>query len=94
MVTFEGCTFVGNGKSGYNGANLWGSAKMIACEFKFDGTASTEWIDCIGAEKTYEFTNCTVNRVAYTPDNYTEYGKIFSRVDKKIVKINGVDCEL
>ena len=67
---------------------------MIACEFTFNGTAATEWIDCIGADKTYEFTNCTVNGVAYTPDNYTEYGKIFSRVDKKIVKINGVDCEM
>ncbi|MBQ1184095.1 MAG: right-handed parallel beta-helix repeat-containing protein, partial [Muribaculaceae bacterium] len=94
QLTLEGCTFVGNGKSGYNGANLWGSAKMIACEFTFNGTAATEWIDCIGADKTYEFTNCTVNGVAYTPNNYTEYGKIFSRVDKKIVKINGVDCEM
>ena len=93
MVTFEKCTFVGNGKSGYNGANLWGSAKMIACEFTFDGTAATEWIDCIGADKTYEFTNCTVNGVAYTPDNYTEYSKIFSRNNTKVT-INGEECQL
>ena len=93
LVTFEGCTFVGNGRSGYNGANLWGSAKMVNCEFTFDGTTSNEWIDCIGADKTYEFENCTVNGVAYTADNYTEYGDIFSR-NHVVVKINGVDCQM
>ena len=61
QITFDGCKFVANGKSGYNGANLWGSAKMINTEFIFDGTASTEWIDCISADKTYEFTGCTIN---------------------------------
>ena len=93
MVTFEGCTFVGNGRSGYNGANLWGSAKMINCEFTFDGSTSNEWIDCIGADKTYEFENCTVNGVAYTKDNYTEYGDIFSRNHVKVM-INGVECQM
>lgn len=93
MVTFEGCTFKGNGKSGYNGANLWGSAKMINCEFTFNGSTSNEWIDCIGADKTYEFVNCTVNGVAYTADNYAEYGDIFSR-NHVVVKINGVDCQM
>ena len=95
MVTFEGCTFVGNGKSGYNGANLWGSAKMINCEFTFNGSTANEWIDCIDADKTYEFTNCTVNDVDYTNENYTDFGKIFSREDNKItVKINDVDCQM
>ena len=61
LVTFEGCKFVANGKSGYNGANLWGSAKMINTEFIFDGTTANEWVDCIGADKTYEFTGCTIN---------------------------------
>ena len=93
MVTFEGCTFVGNGKSGYNGANLWGSAKLINCEFTFNGTTANEWIDCIGANKTYEFENCTVNGVKYDSNNYTEFGKIFSR-NNVTVKINGVDCAL
>ena len=92
MVTFEGCTFVGNGKSGYNGANLWGSAKLINCEFTFNGTTGNEWIDCIGADKTYEFENCTVNGVALTATNIAESG-IFSR-NKVIVKLNGVDCQL
>ena len=93
MVTFEGCTFVGNGKSGYNGANLWGSAKMINCEFTFDGTTNKEWIDCKGEDKTYEFTNCTVNGVKYTSDNYKTFKKIFLRNDVDI-KINGIGCNL
>ena len=94
MVTFEGCTFKGNGKSGYNGANLWGSAKMVNCEFTFDGTTANEWIDCIGAGNTYEFVNCTVNGVAFTPENYTTFGgKIFSR-NHVTVKINGADCAM
>ncbi len=91
LVTFEGCTFVGNGRSGYNGANLWGSAKLVNCEFTFDGTTANEWIDCIGADKTYEFENCTVNGVAYTAENYKEFDEIFSRNDVAI-KINGVEC--
>ena len=94
MVTFEGCTFKGNGISGYNGANLWGSAKMINCEFTFDGSTANEWIDCIGLNKTYEFENCTVNGVAYTKDNYTTApnDNIFSRNHHPSIKINGVAC--
>lgn len=93
MVTFENCTFVGNGKSGYNGANLWGSAKLISCEFTFNGTTTNEWIDCIGANKTYEFKDCTINGVSYTPENYTEFDQIFSR-NNTVVKINGKDCQM
>ena len=94
MATFEGCTFKGNGISGYNGANLWGSAKMINCEFTFDGSTANEWIDCIGLNKTYEFENCTVNGVAYTKDNYTTApnDNIFSRNHHPSIKINGVAC--
>ena len=95
MVNFEGCTFVGNGKSGYNGANLWGSATLKNCEFTFDDTTTNEWIDCIKADGQYSFENCTVNGVAYTSDNYTTFTDIFSRNDDSItVKINGVDCAL
>ena len=93
MVNFEGCTFVGNGKSGYNGANLWGNATLKNCEFTFNGTTANEWVDCIGANKTYSFENCTINGVAYTSDNYTSYGDIFSR-NNTTVKINGVDCAM
>ena len=61
MLTFDGCKFVANGKSGYNGANLWGNTKMINTEFTFDGTASSEWVDICGAStKSYSFNGCTV----------------------------------
>ena len=61
MLTFDGCKFVANGKSGYNGANLWGNTKMINTEFTFDGTASTEWVDICGAStQSYSFNGCTV----------------------------------
>ena len=61
MITFEGCTFKANGKSNYNGINLWGSAKMINTNFEFDGSVGNEWVDAISADKTYEFTGCTIN---------------------------------
>ena len=92
MVTFEGCTFKGNGKSGYNGANLWGSTKLINCEFTFDGTTANEWIDFIDAGKTYEVTNCTVNGVAFTANNAKGYDNFSSR-SNAVVKINGVDYQ-
>ena len=94
MVTFEGCTFVGNGKSGYNGANLWGSATLKDCEFTFNGSTEYEWIDCIGADKTYSFENCTVNGVAYTADNYSDYLANIESRNEITVKINGVDCAM
>ena len=93
QLTLDGCTFVGNGKSGYNGANLWGSTTLKGCEFTFNGTTANEWIDCIGADKVYSFENCTINGVDYTNDNYTEYGAIFSR-NHTTIKINGVDCAM
>lgn len=61
LITFDGCKFVANGRSDYNGANLWGSTTMINTEFTFDGSVSYEWIDCIGADKEYKFTGCTIN---------------------------------
>lgn len=88
MLTFEGCKFVSNGKSGYNGANLWGSTKMINTEFTFDGTASTEWIDCISADKTYEFTGCTLNGGSIMNRDY-----IWSRNDGTDITIDGVTYE-
>ena len=94
MVTFENCVFKGNGISAYNGANLWGSATMIKCEFTFDGTSTYEWIDCIGVGKTYVFTDCTVNGVDYTPDNFESYKDFIDLGNDVTVKINGVDCVL
>ena len=74
LVTFDGCTFKANGKSIYNGANLWGSAKFINTEFLFDGSVGNEWIDAIGTDKTYEFTGCNINGSSLFQGGY-----IFSR---------------
>lgn len=68
-LTLEGCTFVGNGKSGYNGVNLWGSTTLKDCEFRFDGTTANEWVDCVGDDGTASFTNCTVNGEPLTVEN-------------------------
>ena len=94
QLTLEDCTFVGNGKSGYNGANLWGSTIMKDCEFTFDGTTTYEWIDCCSADKVYSFENCTINGVAYTADNYADYLANIESRNEMTVKINGVDCAL
>lgn len=88
QITFDGCTFVANGKSGYNGANLWGNTKMINTEFVFDGTASTEWIDCISPEKTYEFTGCTINGGSIFNQDY-----IWSSNETTDLTIDGVYYE-
>ena len=61
QLTLEDCTFKSNGKSAYNGANLWGSTKMTGCEFTFDGSVANEWIDGCTANKIYEFAGCTIN---------------------------------
>ena len=80
QLTLDGCTFVGNGKSGYNGANLWGNTALKNCEFTFDGTTANEWIDCIKADGTYTIEGCTVNGVELTVDNYANFSEqIFSR---------------
>jgi hypothetical protein len=50
-------------------------------------------IDCIGKDKTYEFTNCTVNGEKYTSDNFSTFEKIFSR-NHVGIKINGIGCNL
>ena len=60
QLTMEGCTFVSNGRSNYNGINLWGSTTMTDCTFVFDGTAGYEWVDACGDNKTYIFEGCVV----------------------------------
>jgi len=63
LLTLEDCTFKANGKSSYNGANLWGNTNLVRTNFVFDGTASTEWIGLNGAQsnKTISLTDCKVN---------------------------------
>ena len=92
-LTFDNCIFKSNGRSGYNGANLWCGATMSNCEFTFDGSTTNEWIDCIKVDGTYKFDNCTINGIEYTSDNYTSYDEIFSR-NHATVTINGVECSL
>lgn len=84
--TFEGCTFKSNGRSGYNGANLWGSTKMINTEFTFDGSASNEWLDCIGSDKSYEFVGCTINGGSALNPDY-----IWSRTAGTKIVFDGVE---
>ena len=86
LVTFDGCTFKANGKSNYNGANLWGSAKFINTEFLFDGSVGNEWIDAIGTDKTYEFTGCNINGGSLFKADY-----IFSRSNGTKMNIDGVE---
>ena len=60
LAVFEGCTFVANGRSAYNGINMWGNTEMTNCTFVFDGTAANEWIDLCSGGKYAKFTNCVV----------------------------------
>jgi len=74
-TTFDGCTFVSNGKSDYNGINMWGDTDMKNCTFKFDGSCSYEWIDLCGADKTATFTDCVVNNGTITSNISTLIGE-------------------
>jgi hypothetical protein len=86
LITFDGCTFQANGKSGYNGVNLWGSTNMINTEFIFDGTVSYEWVDCVSSDKTYEFTGCTINNGNFLNETYVSAASI--------IKVDGTAYDL
>ena len=60
LLTMNECTFKSNGKSGYNGANLWGATVMNNTIFAFDGQASTEWIglNAAGSGKIIALNGC------------------------------------
>ena len=85
-ITFEGCTFVGNGKSAYNGINLWGNGDFKDCTFVFDGSTKNEWIDLCGEEKTATFTNCVVTNGTTTKDIAEVVTK---RNDNATIIVNG-----
>ena len=59
-LTLEECTFKANGRSGYNGINMWGSTELINCTFVFDGSA-TQWIDAMGSNTTINATGCVIS---------------------------------
>ena len=85
-ITFDACTFVGNGKSAYNGINLWGNGDFKDCTFVFDGSTENEWIDLCGAEKTATFTNCVVTDGTTTKDIAEVVSK---RNDNATIIVNG-----
>ncbi|MBR2012856.1 MAG: SipW-dependent-type signal peptide-containing protein [Clostridia bacterium] len=59
-LTLDGCTFVSNGRSGYNGVNLWGNTEMKNCTFVFDGSVNYEWVDLCTGGISATFTGCVV----------------------------------
>ena len=86
LATYENCTFVANGKSNYNGINMWGNTEMTNCTFVFDGTADYEWIDLCSADKYATFTGCVVT------DGKNEYGVeefISKRHDSGVLTVDG-----
>jgi len=90
QLTMEGCTFKANGKSSYNGINLWGNTKMKDCTFIFDGSASYEWVDACTAETTVEYENCFVIDENGTK-SAVEMNDVFTRRnDSTVIIINGV----
>ena len=91
-LTMEGCTFVSNGKSGYNGINMWGDTDMINCTFVFDGSCTYEWIDLCSADKTATFTNCVVKDGTTTSNVSTLIGdKLTKRHDSGKILCDGVE---
>ena len=92
-ITFDGCTFVGNGKSSYNGINLWGNGDFKDCTFVFDGTSTYEWIDLCSADKTATFTNCVVDNGSTTENVSTILGTLLTKRETsgKII-IDGVEA--
>lgn len=88
-LTLKGCTFVGNGKSGYNGINMWGNTDLIDCTFVFDGTSTYEWLDLCSENKTASFTNCVVKTGEDTTGNLADY--VSKRHDSGKIIIDGVE---
>jgi uncharacterized protein YjbI with pentapeptide repeats len=91
-VTFDGCTFVGNGKSDYNGINLWGDGDFKNCTFVFDGSSTYEWIDLCSGDKTATFENCVVSDGTTTSNVSTLIGtKLTKRQTSGKIIVDGVE---
>ena len=84
-VTFDGCTFVANGKGNYNGVNSWGDTDYINCTFVFDGSVDYEWVDLCGENKVMTFTNCVFEGV----DQLSDY--VSKRDSSSVIIIDGVE---
>ena len=79
-LTLEDCTFVANGRSGYNGINMWGNTNLIRCEFTFDGSV-TEWVDVVNSNKSFKIEDCTVNGQPFVISDLGIYGDCDVRLD-------------
>lgn len=93
-LTFEDCVFKSTGKSGYNGANLWGKTTMTGCEFIFDGKASTEWIGLNATQsgKEITLTGCSVKDAE---GNVVEMAQYFANFNNgAVVTVDGVELTL
>ncbi len=60
LLTLENCNFKSNGKSDYNGVNLWGNTNLVGTKFYFDGQTANEWISAASADIEISFTNCEI----------------------------------
>lgn len=60
LLTLENCNFKSNGKSDYNGVNLWGNTNLVGTKFYFDGQAANEWISAASADIEISFTDCEI----------------------------------
>ncbi len=60
LLTLENCNFKSNGKTDYNGVNLWGNTNLVGTKFYFDGTVANEWISAASAGIEISFTNCEI----------------------------------
>ncbi|MBR7166578.1 MAG: hypothetical protein IKD38_02390, partial [Bacteroidaceae bacterium] len=60
LLTLENCNFKSNGKTAYNGVNLWGNTNLVGTKFYFDGQSANEWISAASADIEVSFTNCEI----------------------------------
>lgn len=77
LLTFESCTFESNNKSAYNGINCWGTTVMNHCNFIFDGSAKTEWIDALKQITMYD---CLINGVSASSPQVADYIENYDNV--------------
>ena len=93
-VTLNECVFEANGRSGYNGINLWGNSYVNNTTFKFDGRASNQWIGLsnMDGNKEYVFNGCKVLN-ANNEELPTLLPYFSSLTVGKFVTVDGVEYE-
>ncbi len=90
LVTFNECLFDNNGKSGYNGVNLWGNTVMNDTKFNWVAEDVQEWIQPKLAESTYTFNNVDIDKgEGYKDMTWTDIEALDGNVFPEVV-IDGV----